>query len=225
MIKRHQDECTNPLGLTTFQVEVAQKFFALEEARGYLLAGGSALLAFGLISRPTQDLDFFTNDRSVTPARDAFLAAIQAQSGWSFRLVHDSDTFCRIEVCDGANQQLLVDLAVDSAPTDPPTMTVVGPAPMPIELGGRKLLALFGRAEARDFADVFMVSRTFGKPALLAKAAEIDSGFDKRVLAEMFGTLRRFTDNEVPVDRQQIRELREFFAQWARELLEDGDGG
>ena len=102
-------------------------------------------------------------------------------------------------------------------------MTVVGPAPMPIELGGRKLLALFGRAEARDFADVFMLSRTFGKPALLAKTAEIDSGFDKRDLAEMFGTLRRFADNEVPIDRSQVLGLREFFAQWGRELLEDGE--
>jgi nucleotidyltransferase AbiEii toxin of type IV toxin-antitoxin system len=223
VIKRHQGDCTNPLGLTTFQVEVAQKFFALKEARGYLLAGGSALLAFGLISRPTQDLDFFTNDRSVTPARDAFLAAIQAQSGWSFSLVHDSNTFCRIEVCDGANQKLLVDLAVDSPPTDPPTMTVAGPAPTPIELGGRKLLALFGRAEARDFADVFMLSRTYSKAELLAKAAEIDAGFDKRVLAEMLGTLRRFADDEVPIDRSQLPELREFFAQWGRELLEDGE--
>ena len=133
VVKWYQAESAHPIGTNNISVEVAQEFFALKEARGYLLAGGSALLALGLINRPTQDLDFFTNDRSVTSARDALLAAIRARAGWSLSLVHDSDTFCRIEVCNGANQQLLVDLAVDSPPTDPPTMTVVGPAPMPIE--------------------------------------------------------------------------------------------
>jgi predicted nucleotidyltransferase component of viral defense system len=56
-------------------------------------------------------------------------------------------------------------------------MTFVGPALVPIELGGRKVLALFGRAEARDFTDVFELSHTYGKAALISKAAEIDRGF------------------------------------------------
>jgi hypothetical protein len=46
--------------LTTFQLEVAQLFFSLAASRGFLLAGGAALLAQHLSSRPTDDLDFFT---------------------------------------------------------------------------------------------------------------------------------------------------------------------
>ena len=209
------------MGLTAFQVDIAKRFFELKESRGYLLAGGSALLALGLISRPTDDLDLFTYNRSVTPARDAFLADVAEQDGWSFSLIHNSDTFCRIEVSDGDNQALLVDLAVDSPPMDPPTMTIAGPSLMALELGGRKLLALFGRAEARDFADVFVLATTFTKEELLAKAAEIDSGFDESVLAEMFGTLRRFADHELPVDLSRVTEMRQFFEQWANELAGD----
>jgi hypothetical protein len=34
---------------------------------------------------------------------------------------------------------------------------------------------------------------------LLARAAQIDAGFDVRVLADMIATLDRFTDSEIPV--------------------------
>jgi hypothetical protein len=55
-------------GLPPFQPEVARMFFALP-SRGFLLAGGAALLAQHLTGRPTEDLDFFTApwSRPITP--------------------------------------------------------------------------------------------------------------------------------------------------------------
>jgi hypothetical protein len=44
--------------LSAFQLEVAKPFFALPASRGFLLAGGAALLAQHLTARPTEDLDF-----------------------------------------------------------------------------------------------------------------------------------------------------------------------
>jgi hypothetical protein len=44
--------------LSGFQLEVARLFFGLPESRGFLLAGGAALLAQYLTTRPTDDLDF-----------------------------------------------------------------------------------------------------------------------------------------------------------------------
>jgi hypothetical protein len=48
------------LELTAFQMEVARLFFALPGSAGFLLAGGAALVAQHLTTRPTEDLDFFT---------------------------------------------------------------------------------------------------------------------------------------------------------------------
>jgi hypothetical protein len=48
------------LELTAFQMEVARLFFALPASAGFLLAGGAALVAQHLTTRPTEDLDFFT---------------------------------------------------------------------------------------------------------------------------------------------------------------------
>jgi len=45
-------------GLPAFQLEVTRLFFALPASKGFLLAGGAALLAQHLTTRPTEDLDF-----------------------------------------------------------------------------------------------------------------------------------------------------------------------
>jgi hypothetical protein len=106
----------------------------------------------------------------------------------------------------------------DSPPASPPTTTLLGPTFAPLELAARKLLALFGRAEARDFADVYVLQQRFGTRALLDLATQIDPGFDEHVLAEMLMTLGRFGDDELPVDHDDLPAMRAFFAAWAAAL-------
>jgi predicted nucleotidyltransferase component of viral defense system len=66
---------------------------------------------------------------------------------------------------------VLIDLAVNSPPDLPASVTSAGPTLAPEELAGHKLLALFDRAAARDFSDVYVLARRFGKNAMLARAA------------------------------------------------------
>lgn len=205
-----------------FQVSVAHVFFSLNVSQQYVVAGGAGLLARELINRPTQDLDFFTHvpSDSVTEARDALVHALDERGLVANPLV-DTPTFCRIYVssADGTDpEEVLVDLAIDSPPTSPPTMTILGPTLAPLELAGRKLLALFGRAEARDFADVFVLAQRFGTATLLTEAATGDAGFDQQVLADMMRTLDRFTDEEIPLPSRSVTEARTFFKTWAAEL-------
>ncbi|WP_406051428.1 nucleotidyl transferase AbiEii/AbiGii toxin family protein [Kribbella sp. NBC_00889] len=140
--------------------------------RWFLLAGGAALAAQQLTSRPTRDLDFFTGpDRGDVPtARDAFEVAAAARD-WSLRRVRDSETFCRLVV--SGTEDLLVDLAMDSAPSRPSTVSIAGPTFGLEELAGRKVIALFDRAEARDFADVYVLAQRYDKSNLLAWAADL----------------------------------------------------
>lgn len=211
------DPTRAPGGLTPYQIEVARMFFSLPASAGFLLAGGGALAAQHLTTRPTRDLDFFTGPGrgDVPAARDAFEAAAQVR-GWGVHRVRDSGTFCRIVV--SGPEDLLVDLALDSAPSRPSTASVAGPTFGLEELAGRKVIALFDRAEARDFADVYVLAQRYDKSCLLAWAAEVDAGFSLAVFADMTGAVARFGDDELPVDAEQVGPLREFFAAWATEL-------
>jgi hypothetical protein len=125
------------LALTDFQVRVAQLFFSLPAAQSFLLAGGAALVAQHLTTRPTQDLDFFTRvgATSVPAARDALEIAAQEQ-GWSIERIRDEATFCRL-IIHGADD-LLVDLALDAPPQQPATASLIGPTFAPEELAGAR---------------------------------------------------------------------------------------
>lgn len=215
---RHGDRMT---GLTEFQTTVAQLFFGLPASNGFLLAGGSALLASGLTTRPTHDLDFFggLHDVDLPAARDQFEAAV-ARRGWTSSRLHDTATFVRLHVV--GEDELIVEFAIDAPAGQPPVMTMVGPTLAAEELAGRKLLALFGRAEARDFTDVHVLALRFGRETLLERAVAVDSGLDRDVLAEMMRSLARFTDDELPIGADDVDELRAYFAEWADELSESG---
>jgi hypothetical protein len=209
------DDSDSPL--TDFQVKVAQLFFGLPASGGFLLAGGGALLAQGLTTRPTQDLDFFTRPGAgdVGLARDQFLTAA-GERGWQVDRVQDSDTFCRLLV--HGPEDLLVDLALDSAPGGAAMTSIAGPTFAPAELAGRKVIALFDRAAARDFVDVFALSHRFSKTELLELAREVDTGFDVRVFIEMIGLLSRYRDVDLHLGEVSVAEVRAFFEHWGAEL-------
>lgn len=76
-------------------------------------------------------------------------------------------------------------------------------------------MALFGRAEVRDFADVHLLAERFGKEALLAEATAADPGFDIAVLIQMMGSLDQFDDDEFPTDPEEVPGIRAFFRNWA----------
>ncbi len=52
----------------------------------------------------------------------------------------------------------------------------------------------------------------------LLAGAEVDLGFNHRVLAEMMRTLDRFTNDELPTAAEDVDALRSFFREWADEL-------
>jgi hypothetical protein len=204
--------------LTALHVDVARIFFSLRASEGYVVAGGAGLLASDLIARPTEDLDLFASTPidTVAEAREAFVQALH-RHGYDVSVLQDGPTFCRM-VVDHDGHELLVDLAIDSPPKSVPTVTLLGPTLAPLELAGRKLLALFGRAEARDFADVYVLARLFDKSVLLEQGRSFDAGFDAQVLAQMMGTLGRFADDEIPLSPDDLTLAKDFFNAWAEEL-------
>lgn len=189
--------------ITEFQAEVARVFFALPEADSFLLAGGLALAAHGLTDRPTQDLDAFTSRAGdVARAFEAFTRAA-AEKQWTVGVVQASDTFVRLSVT-GQNE-LIVDIALDSPPDLPPMMSILGPTFAPMELAARKLLALFDRAMPRDFVDLFRLVQRWDRDELMSMAATIDPGFHASSFATAMRQLDRYRNEDVPIDELRPR--------------------
>jgi len=138
--------------LSALQQRVARIVADLPEAEQFALAGGAALVLAQIVDRETRDLDFFgPSADDVDALADAVEAAL-VEAGMNVRRERSSHGFARLAVSHGG-ELTEVDLGVDARirPTEPgpygPTMALE-------ELAADKLLALFDRAQARDFIDV-----------------------------------------------------------------------
>lgn len=205
--------------LTPLQVEATRLFFSLPQSAGFAVAGGAALIVQGLIQRQTRDVDLFLLDAgasTITSAAASFEAAI-GERGWSHQRVIDQSDFVRLLIASNG-ESLIVDLGRDSPAEEPIDATDLGPTLSLRDLAARKTLALFGRAEARDFADVYDLARRFGRDQLLDWAADDDPGFDNQIFAAMLASIERLSDEDLPVHARHAPELRAYFRDWAAEL-------
>jgi hypothetical protein len=139
---------------------------------------------------------------------------------WTVADVTTEETFCRF-IVDVGDEKVLVDLAIDSAQSEPATITVLGPTMAPEEVAARKLLALFDRGEARDFVDVYQLSKQFDRDVMLERAAAIDLGFDRSILADVMRSHARFGDDELPIDLGKVSKLRSYFDDWSTRLMNE----
>lgn len=202
--------------LNELQRRVAHLMAGLVEAEDFALAGGAALIVHGIVDRSTRDLDYFaTGSDAVAGLVPALEAALQ-RDGLLVTRRREAPGFVRLEVTDETAQSIVVDLAYD-ARLLPPKISQLGPALHPDELAADKVLALYGRAEGRDFHDVAALAERYPTQRLLELAAAKDRGFDRRRFIEMLGSMQRLRDDDFP-DPSRAGELRAWFQRWRREL-------
>ncbi len=166
--------------LSPLQEQVAEIITGLEEAEGFALAGGAALIARGDVRRQTRDLDFFG---PTTDAVDRLVPAVDRalrEAGLVVYHIQENPGFARL-VVESSDDRTELDLGADARlfPAEPGR-----PAPMLSgeELAVDKVLALFGRAEARDFVDLMALEPRYGLERLCELALQKDLGFEPGVL-------------------------------------------
>ncbi len=148
------------------------------------------------------------------------LVTVAGRNGWGVEVLRSTPTFHRLELtCDV--ETVRVDVAVDSPPRRATVDGVVGPTLDPLELAGRKLLALFDRAAPRDFVDVYGLTSRFDRLAVLDMAREIDRGFDLGYLAAGVGHAAQLRDVDFPIETTEIAALRQWAAEWAQAIRND----
>lgn len=204
--------------LSPLQERVATIIAGLDEARDFALAGGGAMIVRGDIQRQTRDLDFFgltanSVDRLV-PAVDRALEAV----GFKVHHVHESHGFARMIIESGEDQTEL-DLGTDARlfPVEPgnPAPRLSGE-----ELAVDKVLAVFGRAEARDFVDLMAIEPRYGLDRLCQLAAEKDRGFLPSVFADMLSQFGRLRRDEFELDDAGYAQLCRTVKRWREQATE-----
>jgi hypothetical protein len=172
-------------GLTRLQQRVAKIVLAEAAPHGFALAGGAGLVAAGVSTRPTEDIDAFSWRASdVREAAQAVSGALEADG-----LIVERDRyeagFVRLIATAGSarrRRQVRIELGRDYIEW-PLVETRLGPALSPRELAANKVLALFSRVKPRDLCDVAILSTQYDLEQVLVDAKVKDPGFWRPVLA------------------------------------------
>lgn len=166
----------------------------------------------GDVDRRTRDLDFFALDSSdvqrLLPAAEEALRA----AGFDVQRLQEGPGFVRLTV-ERVGEVVEVDLAAD-ARLFPVELEDGLPVLSRTELAVDKVLAVFGRAEARDFVDLAAVIDRYGLESLFRLAAEKDPGFSVEVFEEMLGRFGRLRLDEFGLSPSSYGELRSQVEAW-----------
>jgi len=178
------------------------------------------LIVHGQISRLTRDLDYFAVDpTAVDRLLPAFVGAARSM-GLTVIEEQVAPGFARLSVADGP-QETGVDLAAD-ARLLPAERSDLGLVLAAEELAVDKVLAIFGRAEARDFVDLAAVEPQFGLEHLCDLASSKDAGFNRSVFGSMLSRFGRLARDEFDVDDEAFDATVEAVEGWIATLPNHG---
>jgi Nucleotidyl transferase AbiEii toxin, Type IV TA system len=204
--------------LSTLQLRLAAIVRDLPEAEDFVLAGGGALVARGDVDRTTRDLDYFARSADQVPRLHAALERALEAAGLDVTTLRASEGFVRMVVADGT-QATEIDLAHDYRLL-PPEESAVGRTLAAEELAIDKVLALFDRAEARDFVDLAAVVDRWGLRHLCDRAKEKDAGFSAEILAGQLDRFDRLPRQDFDITDDALTRLRGVVRFWHLQLRE-----
>ncbi|SBT45156.1 nucleotidyl transferase AbiEii/AbiGii toxin family protein [Micromonospora narathiwatensis] len=214
--------------LHDFYRDVARVALAAAGPHRFVLGGGVAWAAHGLVTRPTEDVDLFADVEGAAAAAAAEVRAALELAGYA---VVDADPGSELaELFDGFDRdlrdfvvsrdgrQIRLSLARLDRYRSPVVMDL-GPVMDVRDLIANKTAALVNRREVRDYIDVSAALGRYEVTELLALARQVDpalDGADVRAAGRYLDQLpdRRFA--RYGLDADQVAEVRRRMAVWPR---------
>ena len=169
--------------------QVAAVALAAAREHGFALGGGNALLAYGVISRPTQDVDLFTDqDHGVEAAAGAVETALRhagfeterqdQAAGLDDLFPGMGEELAEWIVTAPGGTQMMLQLAYFDRGRHPVVMDI-GPVLDLEDVVGGKVCALASRVEPRDYADVAALLERYSPAQLIGFARRLDPGLTR----------------------------------------------
>jgi len=183
--------------LTPFHLKILRIFASLEESQAFYFTGAMALSAYHLHHRLSEDIDIFCPEENLIPiAARKLIPAFEAE-GIRVQVVRSFGSFWEAVLGEG-DDEIRFQLAYDT-PFHLAEFSEHGGVKVHSldDLAAGKLLALFGRAEERDFIDVYLLVQEKGYTTdrLIELAREKDPGLDDYYLALAFEQVDQLPDH------------------------------
>jgi len=213
--------------LTAFHRKILRVFASLEESQAFYFTGAMALSAYHLHHRLSEDIDIFCPEENLIPIVARKLVPAFEAEGIAVEIVRSFGSFWEAVLREG-NDDLRFQLAYDTPFHLAEFSEHDGVRVHSLDdLAAGKLLALFARAEERDFIDVYLLVKDKGYTTerLIELARTKDPGLDDYYLALAFERAVQLPDSTEGLHLTllkdvEMHDLKAFFRQEAVTLLQ-----
>jgi hypothetical protein len=216
--------------VSEFHREIASIALRAAAGHGFALAGGNALIAHGIVDRPTEDVDLFTDqDDGVATAAGAVEGALRGAGFGVERLDRAGDLG---EVFEGmgdglaewivtapGGREMLLQMAYFDRDRVPVIMDF-GPVLDLEDVVGGKVCALASRVEPRDFVDTAAALGRYSVSQLIGFAQRLDPGLTRRDFTDAGRMLDQLADEvflRYGLSGADIGRLRQVMGVWPRD--------
>lgn len=215
--------------LENIQKKILNSLKHIPEMESFYLTGGTALSAFYLYHRKSNDLDFFTTEEELIQLFSLKVEDALKKKGFEIERSRGFRSFIELTV-NSPPESTIIHIALDSPFRLAPLIDSKKFQGLKIDslsdIAANKLLALFGRATLRDFVDVyFLLKKGFKKNELVDKAEKKDPGFDIYWLGTAFEKINEFPKGSpemlLLMRPCTLEELQGFFNEWRREIFKE----
>jgi predicted nucleotidyltransferase component of viral defense system len=215
--------------LERIQKEILNILKDLPDVEAFYLTGGTALSAFYLGHRKSNDIDLFTSVEELISPFSLKIEDVLKKRNFSVKRSRGFHSFVELFV-NSPEESTIIHIALDSPfrfeqaadSKEFPGLKTDGL----IDIATNKLLALFGRATLRDFLDVyFLIKERFIKSELIEKAKIKDPGLDIYWLGIALERINEFPDDSpemlLLIKPCNMKELQRFFNEWREEIYKE----
>lgn len=219
------------LAIDPFHERVATLALAVAERHGFVLGGGLALIAHGVVSRPTTDIDLFGPETaSVTAAATTVRSALHAAGIRVEDVPYEDALSSGLDDLDQHMVEMVayrddtdrdgVALSLGHLPRSRrPVMLSIGAVMDLRDLVAYKVAALVTRGEVRDFIDVSVFLAERSPQQLLDLARRVDPALEHEDVVAVGRRLDATPDRAFAAYRLQpdaVAVLRARFGDWPR---------
>lgn len=213
--------------LDSIQKTILASITKIPELESFYLTGGTALSAFYLFHRKSRDLDIFTSEEELILPFSFKIEKALKEEGFEMERTRGLHSFIELYV-RSLGESTVLHIALDSPFRLEPLKDAEEFPGLKIDslpdIAANKLLALFGRANLRDFIDVFfLVKEKFRKSELIEKAMKKDPGFDLYWLGTALERINEYagdsSEMHLLIKSCSFHDLKEFFNEWRREIF------
>jgi hypothetical protein len=213
------------VGVDAFYAEVARVALDAATKHGFVLGGGFAWLVSGLVQRPTEDVDLFTDTAGGVTAAAGEVA--QALTAAGYRVVREEGDELFAGMAEDLQEFLVAGpdraLRLTLCRLDrrrAPVVMELGPVMHLDDLVATKVAALVNRREVRDYIDVAAALERYPLLRVLELAHAADPALDPADVADAGRYLDRLDDARFALyglSGEEIAALRERLAGWPRD--------